>query len=389
MKAAGLTKINLALWIFLSFLLLIITSGCSEKKQNGRENGQVEKANKVTSKIISIPPKGQIYHGVFPSGMSKEEDKVTPEDLYAYEQAVGKSAAWIYFSHNWYNGEGFPIETATWIKERGSIPFIRLMMWSSETRDKAEPKYTLDRIINGEFDNSLRAWANEAKDFDFPLLVEYGTEMNGSWFPWNGVWNGGGKSESYGDPDAPDGPEKFQDAYRHIVRIMQEEGANNIVWVFHVNNDDIPDKSWNQAKEYYPGDEWVDWIGVSVYGALTPEDNDRSKFRELMDEMYPRLKALSSSKPIALLEFGVTRGHPKVNQAEWADEALKDLVASRWPGIIGFSWWNEAWENDDTVAHNTEMRVQENQELARIFRKRVAEQDQVLGKTELIGYPKP
>ena len=127
---------------------------------------------------------------------------------------------------------------------------------------------------------------------------------------------------------------------------MREEGAYNIIWVFHVNTYDVPNKSWNRLEQYYPGDEWIDWIGVSVYGAQTPMEQEWSRFRNLMDAVYPRLVALSPSKPIALLEFGVTAGNPLGNQAAWAKKALKDLTAFRWPRIIGFSWWNETWENE-------------------------------------------
>jgi hypothetical protein len=332
---------------------------------------------------VAPPPPGQIYHGVFSPGVDNEEDEVAPAELSSYEHEVGKTAAWVYFSHNWHHGRGFPLQTATWIRDTGAVPFIRLMLRSNEEQNVAEPTFTLDRIIRGEFDNDLRSWARAARDFGSPLLVEYGTEVNGRWFPWNGVWNGGGSSTGYGDPTLADGPERFRDAYRHIVRLMREEGANNVTWVFHVNNRDIPDESWNRMEQYYPGDEWVDWIGVSVYGAQTPLDDEWPEFRELMDEAYPRLASLSASKPIVLLEFGVTAGHKDVNQAAWADKALRDLVALRWPRIIGFSWWNEAWQNDDNRAHDTDMRVQDNPALADVFKRLVGMQDNVLGRVVL------
>ncbi|MFQ6089742.1 MAG: glycoside hydrolase family 26 protein, partial [Candidatus Methanofastidiosia archaeon] len=310
--------------------------------------------------------------------MNEEEDEITPEGLSSYERMVEKSATWVYFSHNWYKGRSFPIKTATWIRNTGSIPFIRLMLRSSEEQNISEPTFTLDRIINGEFDVDLHSWAQAARVFASPLIVEYGTEVNGEWFSWNGIWNGGGTLDGYGDPTLADGPEKFRDAYRHIIRIMREEGAYNIIWVFHVNNKDYPDEPWNRLEQYYPGDEWVDWIGVSVYGAQTPMDEEYPQFRENMDEVYPRLVLLSKSKPIVILEFGVTTGHPNVDQAAWANRALEDITTFRWSRIIGFSWWNEAWENDDNPIHNTNMRVQDNPNLVKVFKRLVGMQDNVL-----------
>ena len=297
-----------------------------------------------------------------------------------YELAVGKSAAWVYFSHNWYAGRRFPLETATWIREAGSVPYIRLMMRSDAVQGDTEPVFTLQRIIDGDFDDDLRAWGRAARDFGSPLIAEFGTEVNGEWFSWNGVWNGGGALGGYGEPDEPDGPERFRDAYRHIIGLTHEVGAHNITWVFHANGGDVPDEEWNRLENYYPGDEWVDWIGVSVYGAQTPIEDVWPTFRDQMDAVYPRLATLSPGKPIVLLEFGVAARNPLGDQAVWAEAALDDLTRLRWPRLIGFSWWNEFWQNDDNPKHDTTMRVQDNPQLAAVFRRLVGENEAVLGR---------
>ncbi len=327
---------------------------------------------------INIPPAGHFYHGVYPGGITGEEDDITLDDLRSYEQAAGKTAAWVYFSNNWYHSRKFPTQTAEWIRDAGSIPYVRLMLRSDAVQNHADPEFTLDRIVNGGFDDDLRAWARAARDFGSPLMAEYGTEVNGEWFSWNGVWNGGGALDGYGDPAQPDGPERFCDAYRHIIQIARDEGAANILWVFHANNQDVPDESWNRLEQYYPGDEWIDWIGVSVYGAQTPMDEEWPQFRDMMDAGYPRLAALSPDKPIVVLEFGATSGNPRGDQAVWAENALTDLIAGRWPRVIGFSWWNEMWPNDDDPNHNSNMRLQNNAALAVVFQRLVGADDRVL-----------
>ncbi|MEW5957969.1 MAG: glycosyl hydrolase [Chloroflexota bacterium] len=276
------------------------------------------------------------------------------------------------------------METVTWIRDSGRIPYIRLMMRSDAVQGDAEPTFTLDRIINGDFDTELYAWASDARDFGSPLIAEFGTEVNGEWFSWNGVWNGGGTLDEYGEPHEPDGPERFRDAYRRIIGIARDEGAHNIVWVFHVNNDDVPGEAWNRFENYYPGDVWIDWMGVSVYGAQTPFDDEWPSFRDEMDAVYPRLAALSSDKPIVLLEFGVAARNPLGDQAEWAEAALTDLTSRRWPRLIGFSWWNEYWQNDDNPEHDTTLRVQDNPHLADVFRRLVGENEPVLGRAVLV-----
>jgi hypothetical protein len=301
-----------------------------------------------------------IYHGIFPGGKTGEEDDITLADVTAYERAAGKKVAWVYVSNNWYTDRRFPTATATWIRQHGAVPFIRLMLLDSWRKPRTNKDYSLDSIAAGKFDKDLKAWARAARDFKTPLLVEYGTEANGHWFPWNGQHNG--KSR---------GPEKFKKAYRHIIDVMKKEGANNIRWVFHVDVDDNPHETWNRFENYFPGHNYIDWFGFSAYGAATPMADEWPSFRELVDPVYPRLADLAKGKPIVVLEFGVTSGHPKMDQAKWAEAALKDIVSGRWPGLLGFSWWNEAWENDNNPAHNTNMRVQDNPKLSAVFKRLV------------------
>jgi hypothetical protein len=108
-----------------------------------------------------------------------------------------------------------------------------------------------------------------------------------------------------------------------------------------------------------------------------------------MDQVYPRLAALSSNKPIILAEFGVTSGSPLGNQATWAESALTDLTTFRWPRITGFSWWNETWQNDDNPAHNTSMRLQDNLALAGVFQLLVGMNHDVLGRAILVNRNAP
>jgi hypothetical protein len=323
-------------------------------------------------RIVAPVGPDDLYHGVYPGGKTGFEDDITAADIAAYETAAGKQAAWVYFSHNWYENRLFPAGTAAMIRDRGSIPYIRLMLRSSTQENKAEPTFTLTRLLRGEFDNDLRAWARSARDFASPLIVEFGPEMNGSWFSWNGTYNGGSRAATYGDPTLPDGPERFRDAYRRIINVMREAGAANITWVFHVNAQDWPSVPWNRFENYYPGDSFIDWLGVSVYGAQTPRATSWPAFRDIMDAAYPRLDALAANKPIVVSEFGVTSNNPLGSAATWATDAWTDLKAARWPRVIGASWWNERWKNDEIPAHDTTMRLQDNAPLRTAFAAEVA-----------------
>ena len=167
-----------------------------------------------------------------------------------------------------------------------------------------DPNYTMQKIIDGDFDTELTQWAIDAKNTNTPLLVEFGTEVNGDWFPWNGKYNGADEKISYGDPNLYDGAERFRDAYRHVIDICNNQAANNITWFFHVDAYGNPDLDWNKIENYYPGDDYIDWLGVSIYGPQESND-DYQEFSEILNDIYPKLTALSD-KPIAVLEFAIT-----------------------------------------------------------------------------------
>ena len=294
-----------------------------------------------TGKVL--PPIAGIYHSANPD-FSPEEDKVTEGRIARYERWAQKPLVWAYFSDNWITGIHFPAASAAIIRNHGAIPFVRLLARRTEDETCRDRFYSLQKIIDGTFDADLRAYARDVKAFGAPLMMEFGTEVNGNWFQWSGACNGGATTTGYGSPDVADGPERFRDAYRHIVMLFRAEGAGFVTWVFHVNGESAPDKPWNAMAAYYPGDDVVDWIGVSVYGALTPADvrkGYRPSLRSIMDGAYAELAKIST-KPMALLEFGVTEypGKPR-----WIRNALRDLAARRWPRIIAVSWWNDRYPN--------------------------------------------
>ncbi len=314
---------------------------------------------------VPPPPAGRLYHGFYydrPSGPDEDatEHNVTPADVTRYEQAVGKKTAWVYFSDNWSESREFPRSMCDWIRALGKVPYIRLMLRSSLDQATREKVFSLTNIVEGRFDADLRSWARQAAVFGSPILIEWGTEPNGSWFSWNGKWNGGAKA----------GPARYLAAWRHIVDLMRAEGAHNLQWVWHVNWFDEPTAKWNRFENYYPGASYCDWIGLSAYGPLNPQTGDGiESLRFKMRRAYPRLQKLAPGKPIILAEFGCDLHNRHVRADAWAKSALDDLFSGRWPGVIGFCWWNEGWENDDNEKHNTDMNTLHGASLTNVFRK--------------------
>jgi hypothetical protein len=318
---------------------------------------------------IAPPPSGKLYHGFYWGGVGTDthdptEHDVTSPDVARYEQAIGAKAAWVYFANNWFESRKFPVAMCKWIRDLGKIPYVRLMLRSDVDQLHGEKTFSLQKIIAGEFDVDLRAWARDAKAFGSPILIEWGTEPNGNWFSWNGKWNGG----------AGEGPKRYIAAYRHIVDLMRAEGADNLTWVWHANWLDEPEQKWNAFENYFPGDNYCDWVALSAYGPTTPLTTDGTEsFEFKMREAYPRLTGLAPGKPMIIAEFGCDLHNRHLDVIQWSRTALEDLFSNRWPAIVGFCWWNEGWQNDDHKKHDTDMIILHDADLTRVFRDEFAQ----------------
>lgn len=139
-----------------------------------------------------------------------------------------------------------------------------------------------------------------------------------------------------------------------MIRLFRAQGARNVTWVFHVNADSTPSARWNSMKAYYPGDDYIDWIGVSAYGAQTTADSWES-FTAVLDRAYPELAAISRRKPLMIAEFGVVENPAKGNKGGWISGALDAIAARRYARIKGVSYWHSNWQNEDGT--HSQMRI--------------------------------
>jgi glycosyl hydrolase family 26 len=289
---------------------------------------------------IQVPPDGSLYHGVFPAGTTEPDSDISLDAADAYSAAVGRPLAYVYFSNEWFVSKAFPRVTAEAIRARGAVPFVRLHMRSQDRQLVADPLYTLDNINAGMFDADLRAWADGAKAFGTALIVQYGTEVNGDWNPWSAEYNGGFEV----------GPGKFRQAFRHIVQVMRAEGASNITWALHLNEENWPgDQPLNNAGAYYPGDDVVDWIGFSMYqnyGVFDPRCRD---IGQLLADREAELGDAATTKPLFFFELGTSATSTQCEPGAWVRQTLSDLLGGRWPEIHGFAWWDETVANGDFV----------------------------------------
>lgn len=324
--------------IYIHLFLSLIVTGC-------RAGVPVNEIGVVAEGLKVIPSEKGIYHSAFPDF----GDGVTSDyraKIQAYDALVKKNLAIVVLQNDFVDGFEFPSAQINEIIKLGKTPLIRILPRSVRTQGLGQDAvYSMSHFLDGSFDAGLKKWAGVAKNVPSPLMVEFGPEVNGNWYPWNGQWNGGKEAGLYGDPTLADGPERFRDAYRRVIDLFRAEGVKNVTWVFHVDSQPIPEEPWNAIKNYYPGDGYIDWIGVSVFGAQLTGDW-WGPFTETLDARWGELTALSPTKPIAIAEWGVIekKGDP-LAKGQWISGAMEAIVSGRYPRLKAINYWHErSWD---------------------------------------------
>lgn len=153
-----------------------------------------------------------------------------------------------------------------------------------------------------------------------PLLVRFAYEFNGSWFPHG---------------TAANTPDDFITGWQYFVSTVREYSPNSL-FVFSPN----VSIGANAIEPYYPGDEWVDVIGLDGYEKhnefwldIKHYINPNMSFDAIFGPDLARLEKLK--KPIIISEFGTARS----NGSGWMLQGLNALT--NWPNVralVLFAW---------------------------------------------------
>lgn len=243
------------------------------------------------------------------------------------EAAAGKSPS----SVGWYESfdDTFRGDLVTNAWQRGALPVIT---WMPTDNGASGNHYSLSTIISGANDDYLRKFAGDVVRTNLQVGVRFGHEMNGGWYPW-----------SAGRKDFNNSPDKFKQAWIHVWQVFQSVGANdNVVWIWSPSRvDNLRPSATNgitAMADDYPGDQYVDWVGASVYlrKATTGSTYDAS-----FAKTVTALKA-TTSKPLFFCEVGAIETDGTTDQAGLKTDFIHNTLTSfaADPRIVGFLWNN-------------------------------------------------
>lgn len=300
---------------------------------NGSGNGGTPTTDTITapSRVALLQPEHRYF------GMYTEQAPFNWATLDATSKKIGVSPNMVGYFTGW--DENFRANAVTRAWQEGRLP---LMTWESRpigagNNSNSAPDYSLPKIIGGDFDAYLHQYAKDIVATGLPLAIRLDHEMNGTWYPWSEL-NGSGKAingNAVGD---------YAKMWRHVHDIFQQEGANSLViWVWAPNIVNNLQPSSHTTQEflagYYPGDDYVDWVGVSGYLRPPYRSGNDFTFGYTFDRSLDQLRALTG-KPILLAEVGAseTDGH----KPAWVKSFFDGFADPKNADVIGFSWFSLA-----------------------------------------------
>ncbi len=212
----------------------------------------------------------------------------------------------LYFS-GW--GEAFQASFAKAAARAGAAPLVQM-----------EPgTVRLAAIASGRYDGYLSSYAEAVRAYRHPVILSFGHEMNGFWYPW-------------GYRHTP--PGVFVAAWRHVVRLFRAAGADNVTWLWTVNV--IHDAQHGRIPSpdpWWPGSSYVTWVGIDGY-YFSPSGT----FAPLFGPTIAAVRELTRD-PILVAE---TAAAPGAQPAEITD-LFQGVHAY---GLLGLVWFDARGSRD-------------------------------------------
>ena len=206
------------------------------------------------------------------------------------------------------------------LRARGETPMVTLEPYTSNG------VASFADIAAGKYDSFFREEADGVRGLGMTVMIRFAHEMNLLSSDW-----GPNKAGNTGN--------NYVEAWRHIVTIFRQEGAGNVQWVWAPN----VDYGGRPFSQFYPGDEWVDYVGLDGYNWGTSEGDSFAGFSKIFASSYATISQLSS-KPLIISE--TASSEVGGSKAAWIEEAFFTTIPQQMPRVSAVIWFNEDKERD-------------------------------------------
>lgn len=226
-----------------------------------------------------------------------------------------------------------------------------VLTWELHLSSGSTPTNVVERVTAGDYDDYLAEWTDRMSraiaeaDADWTrrpnepaVYVRLAHEANGNWYPW---------APASGESTPTEYVDMWRYVYSHVERAPGVR--SRLAWIWAVNGVDIGPYT---MEELYPGDAFVDWIGLDNYNWGTSQPwSDWQSPEELFAGPIERVRDIPERDvPIGVTELAsssMTRWEYDVERkAAWIREAFETLDRA---GVDMAVWFNRDRKTDWAV----------------------------------------
>ncbi len=218
-------------------------------------------------------------------------NQLHPESLLAFEDLIQRQVAIAHYYLGWeYLADSNLRSQFAIIRTFGWEPMLNVNPYYFSGCPVSElPLYRA--IATGKCDDFLHKAGRNLSQIQQPFYLLFAWEMNNPQNEWS-IYHTGSTADD------------FVNAWHHIYTIFKQEKATNVIWVFCPN---VPDDQNITYEKIYPGNNFVDWIGMDGYNWGTTQSwSQWVSFSGVFRGSYNKLLAIAPGKPMMLAEVNTT-----------------------------------------------------------------------------------
>lgn len=227
----------------------------------------------------------------------------------------------------------------------GNVPMIT---WEPYTAGSGTPLDVEVQIAGGSFDSYIASWAADLKRFlagpdglygtgdDRRAYLRFAHEMNANWYPWAADMGG-------------NRPGDYIAMWRRVHDAFNLQGIDStrLQWVWAPNRSDV---GAFKAEDFYPGNAYVDWVGLDGYNRPPSEQPKRRTPGQVFDNMLKRVHKISS-RPVAITEVATSSdGKSGSTDLAYKNSWIRDVYSyALKKNVKMITWFNQDKAGDWAV----------------------------------------
>lgn len=253
----------------------------------------------IVTPALAAPP-GTLPFGAYdPDGDFSDDPELTIEHLFMPWEDVNLRTL---------------VDADNYALDRNRALFITVEPWTWSRDERNTASFLRNGIKGGYYDANMRSICRVIGTLQSPVSVRWAHEMeiDDGQFIWAG-WQ----------------PADYIEAYRRMIEICRAEAPRiNAVW---------SPLGEEGLEDYYPGDDYVDLVGLSIFGYEPWERailGGPRFFAEILTERYDRVAVFN--KPVVVVELGYSGSPDYV--AQWENSVrLPRPTMDQLVGVIYFN----------------------------------------------------